>query len=97
MAGMNLEKLAAERRMKRNGTESVHESGLGIVRRAEDKRHMDRVAERIASWAREPRIEEAVEKARHVPEQKLGGRTRAEAEAWSRDIREAWEDRAWLG
>lgn len=92
MARMNMEKLAAQRRMKQRGTESVHESGLGLVRRAEDKRHMDRLAERIGRWAIEPSIEEAVEKARHAPEAKLGGRTRAEADDWTRAILDACED-----
>jgi hypothetical protein len=92
MTRLNLEKMAAERRMRQRGTESVHESGLGLVRRAEDRRHMDRLAERIGRWAKEPSIEEAVEKARHLPEKKLDGRTRAETDEWSQAIRDACED-----
>lgn len=83
MARLNLEKLAAEKRMRQRGTESVHESGLGLVRRAEDRRHMDRLAERIDAWKREPSIEDVVER---------NAATRAPQEAYMRAVLDACED-----
>lgn len=83
MTARNMEKLAAEKRMRQRGTESVHESGLGIVRRGEDRRHMDRLAERIAAWAKEPPIEDVVER---------NATARAPHEAHMRGILDACED-----
>lgn len=87
---MNLETMARKRRERQRGTEEVHHSGLAIVRRAEDRRHVERLAARMAKWATEPTIEEKVEKDRHLPIN--GGPSRAQRDEWLRGICDAWED-----
>jgi hypothetical protein len=75
MTKLNLEKLAAERRMKKRGTERVSGSGF-TVELAQRANAGVRSAERFIEAARSYRpIEDAVETARHAPDPKLGGLT----------------------
>jgi hypothetical protein len=73
MTKLNLEKLAAERRMKKRGTERVSGSGF-TVELAQRANAGVRSAERFIEAAKSYRpIEEAVETARHAPDAKLDG------------------------
>lgn len=84
MTSMDFEKAARNRREKQHGPEHLHASGLAMVRRAIDGRHAERLAERMAAWAKEPSIEEQVELDRHKPLNGKNGETRAERDAWLR-------------
>lgn len=75
MSALDWEKAARNRREKQHGPEHLHSSGLAMVRRAIDGRHAERLAERMAAWAKEPSIEEQVE---------ANAKARAERDAWLR-------------
>lgn len=92
MTSRNMERLRAEQRMRKRGTENVHESGYAHVRAADraSAKSAERVAQRIAAWKREPSFEELVEAERHNPgKDQL---SRAQKDEWLSGILNACED-----
>lgn len=92
MTARNLEKVAAQRRMKARGTEAVHESGYAHMREADNAsaKSAEKVAQKIAAWKREPPFDEVVEAERHKPGKER--RSRAEWDDWLRGILDSCED-----
>lgn len=87
---MDLETAAKKRREKQRGAETVHRSGLVLVRRAEDRRYADQLEAKVKRWKTEPSVEEQVERNRHVSLN--GGPSRAQRDEWLRGICDACED-----
>lgn len=87
---MDLETTAKKRREKQRGPETVHRSGLVLVRRAEDRRYADQLEAKVKRWKTELPIEEKVEEDRHAPIN--GGPSRAQRDEWLRGICDACED-----
>ena len=83
MTKLNLEKAAADRRMRARGTESVHKSGLALTRDLPSRRAAEALANRIDAWKQEKTIEQLADERAAI---------RAPQEAHTHAILEACED-----
>lgn len=92
MTARNMERLAAERRMRKRGFEHVSDTGFTVDLVARLKRSKANAEAFIALARTYKPVEDVAEAARHVPDAKLGGRTRAQVDDWLRGIVDSAED-----